>query len=33
MLCTVRANEDKEVLAENESYDNFHPTFTYPVGI
>jgi histone acetyltransferase 1 len=33
MLCTVRANEDKEVLADNESYENFHPTFTYPVCV
>jgi hypothetical protein len=28
---TVRANDDKEVLGDNESYENFHPSFTYPV--
>jgi histone acetyltransferase 1 len=28
---TVRANEDKEALGESESFENFHPTFTYPV--
>jgi len=30
-LSFVRANEDKEVLADSESYENFHPTFTYPI--
>ncbi|KAI0293401.1 acyl-CoA N-acyltransferase [Russula brevipes] len=29
-LSLVRANKDKEVLSDNESYENFHPTFTYP---
>jgi len=28
---TVRASEDKEMLSPNESYEEFHPTFTYPV--
>jgi hypothetical protein len=28
---TVRANKDKEALSESESFENFHPTFTYPV--
>ena len=28
---TVRANNDKEALGESESFENFHPTFTYPV--
>lgn len=28
---TVRANKDKEALGESESFENFHPTFTYPV--
>jgi hypothetical protein len=28
---TVRANKDKEVLGESESFENFHPRFTYPV--
>lgn len=27
----VRATTDKEVLGGNESYENFHPNFTYPV--
>lgn len=27
----VRSQEDKETLAEDESYDEFHPNFTYPV--
>jgi hypothetical protein len=31
MRFTVRANKDKEALAEGESFENFHPTFTYPV--
>ncbi|KAI0253813.1 acyl-CoA N-acyltransferase [Lactifluus subvellereus] len=30
-LSLVRANKDKEVLGVNESYENFHPTFTYPI--
>ncbi|RXW24202.1 hypothetical protein EST38_g1683 [Candolleomyces aberdarensis] len=30
-LSMVRAKEDKEVLAEDESYQNFHPAFTYPI--
>ncbi|KAI0259913.1 acyl-CoA N-acyltransferase [Gloeopeniophorella convolvens] len=30
-LSLVRAREDKEVLGDNESYENFHPTFTYPI--
>ncbi|KAH9967991.1 histone acetyltransferase type B catalytic subunit [Russula dissimulans] len=30
-LSLVRANKDKEVLGDNESYENFHPTFTYPI--
>jgi hypothetical protein len=30
-FCIVRANKDKEVLGDNESYETFHPTFTYPV--
>ena len=28
---TVRANKDKDALGESESFENFHPTFTYPV--
>jgi hypothetical protein len=28
---TVRANKDKEALRESESFENFHPSFTYPV--
>ena len=31
MRLTVRAKKDKEVLGESESFENFHPTFTYPV--
>lgn len=33
-LCyvTVRSKPDKESLATEESYENFHPTFTYPVS-
>ena len=27
----VRSQEDKEALAEDESYGEFHPNFTYPV--
>ncbi|KAI0293403.1 acyl-CoA N-acyltransferase [Russula brevipes] len=30
-LSLVRANKDKEVLSDTESYENFHPTFTYPI--
>ncbi|TFY74100.1 hypothetical protein EWM64_g9912, partial [Hericium alpestre] len=30
-LSLVRAPKDKEVLAEDESYEGFHPTFTYPI--
>lgn len=30
-MVTVRAQEDKQVLEENESFEEFHPTFTYPV--
>ncbi|KAJ2917657.1 hypothetical protein MD484_g2817, partial [Candolleomyces efflorescens] len=30
-LSMVRAKEDKETLAEGESYQNFHPAFTYPI--
>ncbi|KAF4614777.1 hypothetical protein D9613_003276 [Agrocybe pediades] len=30
-LSLVRSTKDKEVLAENESYEEFHPTFTYPI--
>lgn len=30
-MITVRAQEDKQALAENESFEKFHPTFTYPV--
>jgi len=33
MRYIVRANKDKEVLGDNESYENFHPSFSYPVGI
>lgn len=28
---TVRAAADKEVLGDDESYEDFHPPFTYPV--
>jgi hypothetical protein len=31
MCFTVRANKDKEALVDGESFENFHPTFTYPV--
>jgi hypothetical protein len=31
MRFIVRANKDKEVLSDDESFENFHPTFTYPV--
>lgn len=27
----VRSAKDKEALAEDETYEEFHPTFTYPV--
>lgn len=27
----VRSTQDKECLAEDESYENFNPSFTYPV--
>ncbi|KAK7049414.1 histone acetyltransferase 1 [Paramarasmius palmivorus] len=27
----VRAPEDKKALADDESYENFHPAFTYPI--
>ncbi|KAI9511344.1 acyl-CoA N-acyltransferase [Russula earlei] len=30
-LSLVRANKDKEALGDNEEYENFHPTFTYPI--
>ncbi|KAN0115902.1 Acyl-CoA N-acyltransferase [Russula decolorans] len=30
-LSLVRANKDKEALSESESFENFHPTFTYPI--
>ncbi|KAL0070550.1 histone acetyltransferase 1 [Marasmius tenuissimus] len=30
-LFPVRAQEDKKALAEDESYENFSPTFTYPI--
>lgn len=30
-LSLVRSQEDKEALAENESYIEFHPNFTYPI--
>ncbi|KAH9999076.1 acyl-CoA N-acyltransferase [Russula vinacea] len=30
-LSLVRANKDKEVLSDGESFENFHPTFTYPI--
>ncbi|KAH9056691.1 acyl-CoA N-acyltransferase [Lactarius vividus] len=30
-LSLVRAATDKEALCDNESYENFHPTFTYPI--
>ena len=28
---TVRAANDKEVLRNHEQYEDFHPSFTYPV--
>ncbi|KZV70737.1 histone acetyltransferase type B catalytic subunit [Peniophora sp. CONT] len=30
-LSLVRSKKDKEVLGEDESYEDFHPTFTYPI--
>jgi histone acetyltransferase 1 len=30
-LRAVRAEEDKQVLGGEETYEEFHPTFTYPV--
>ncbi|KAK0474226.1 acyl-CoA N-acyltransferase [Armillaria novae-zelandiae] len=30
-LSMVRADADKEMLGDDESYDEFHPTFTYPI--
>ncbi|KAG2075896.1 histone acetyltransferase type B catalytic subunit [Suillus decipiens] len=30
-LSLVRAEEDKQVLGGEESYEEFHPTFTYPI--
>ncbi|KAI0303510.1 acyl-CoA N-acyltransferase [Multifurca ochricompacta] len=30
-LSLVRSSQDKEALGDNESYENFHPTFTYPI--
>lgn len=30
-LSLVRAKEDKKVLHDDESYEEFHPTFTYPI--
>lgn len=30
-LSLVRAEKDKEALAEDESYEGFHPVFTYPI--
>ncbi|KAI0040276.1 histone acetyltransferase type B [Auriscalpium vulgare] len=30
-LSLVRAPKDKEALGEGESYEGFHPTFTYPI--
>jgi histone acetyltransferase 1 len=30
-LRVVRAEEDKQVLGGEEAYEEFHPTFTYPV--
>lgn len=30
-LRAVRADEDKQVLGDEETYEEFHPTFTYPV--
>lgn len=31
-FATVRAPEDVQALAEDESYEGFHPSFTYPVS-
>ncbi|KIJ63313.1 hypothetical protein HYDPIDRAFT_29571 [Hydnomerulius pinastri MD-312] len=31
VLSLVRAQEDKQVLGAEESYEEFHPTFTYPI--
>ncbi|KIK99725.1 hypothetical protein PAXRUDRAFT_452578 [Paxillus rubicundulus Ve08.2h10] len=31
VLSLVRAREDKQVLGDNESYEAFQPTFTYPI--
>ncbi|PPQ67652.1 hypothetical protein CVT25_012680 [Psilocybe cyanescens] len=31
VLSLVRSPKDKEVLAEDETYEEFHPTFTYPI--
>ncbi|KAG6379181.1 acyl-CoA N-acyltransferase [Boletus reticuloceps] len=31
VLSLVRAQEDKQVLGKNESFEGFHPTFTYPI--
>jgi len=31
VLSLVRAQEDKQVLGDNESFEGFHPTFTYPI--
>jgi len=30
-LRTVRAGDDRQVLGDEETYEEFHPTFTYPV--
>ncbi|KAF8515885.1 acyl-CoA N-acyltransferase [Gautieria morchelliformis] len=30
-LSLVRAKEDKDLLGSDESYEDFHPTFTYPI--
>ncbi|KAH6918972.1 histone acetyltransferase type B catalytic subunit [Coprinopsis sp. MPI-PUGE-AT-0042] len=30
-LSLVRSSEDKQSLAEDETYENFHPSFTYPI--
>jgi hypothetical protein len=32
-VLAVRAREDKQVLGDNESYEAFQPTFTYPVRV
>ncbi|KAN0075406.1 Acyl-CoA N-acyltransferase [Tylopilus felleus] len=31
VLSLVRAQEDKQALGDDESYEGFHPTFTYPI--